>query len=222
MYKTSKEIQERKDAKRQFILGTAVKVFSKRGYHNTAVKDIVEEASISVGSFYFYFKSKEELFTELYLNITKEFQKIENKVLDVEHFPLAKNFTRVIMATLWMYDRNRDMAKIMLMEAAGINPEFQKIRMKSIMESCQVMEGWFKRFKVHHLVNIPDERKAALIFEGSFYYLINDWLESHSSIQLTDSGYALCIYTLQALKISFDEEEIRWYIKEVLDELCEK
>ncbi len=222
MYKKSKDTQERKDAKRQLILDTAAKVFAKRGYHNTAVKDIVEEASISVGSFYFYFKSKEELFTELYLNITKEFQEIETKVLDVEHFPLAKNFTRVIMANLWMYDRNRDLAKIMLMEAASINPEFQKIRAESIKESCQTMERWFKRFKVCHPVNIPDERTAALIFEGSFYYLINEWLESDSSVRLTDSGYALCIYTLQALNISFEEEAINRYIKEVLDELCEK
>lgn len=222
MYKTSKDTQERKDAKRQFILDTAAKVFARKGYHNTAVKDIVDEASVSVGSFYFYFKSKEELFSELYQNIVKEFQENAASVLDIKNFTLAQNFTRVIMANLWMYERNRDLAKIMLMEAVGINPEFQKIRTESMKESCRTMEEWFKRFKVHNPVNIPDERIAALIFEGTFYYLINDWLESDQSIRLTDSGYALCIYNLQALNISFEEETIKLYIKEVLDELCEK
>lgn len=57
-----------------------------------------------MGSFYFYFKSKEELFAELYLNIVKAFQDCADSVLDLEHFSLTKNFTRVIIANLWMYE----------------------------------------------------------------------------------------------------------------------
>lgn len=219
MYRTSKETQERKDVKRQFILDTAAKVFAIKGFHNTAVKDVVEEASVSVGSFYFYFKSKEELFIELYSNIVKAFQENAEKVLDLQNFPLEKNFTRVMIANLWMYEHNRNLAKIMLMEAAGINPEFQKIRTESIKESCRTMSEWFKLFKKCAHVNIPDERIAALIFEGSFYYLINDWLMSDSSASLTDSGYGFCVYNLQALNITFEPETIRKYINEVLEEL---
>ncbi|MPN03542.1 hypothetical protein SDC9_150772 [bioreactor metagenome] len=83
------------------------------------------------------------------------------------------------------------------------------------------MATWFGRFKAHNSVNIPDERVAALIYEGSFYYLINDWLESDESVHLTDCGYAFCVYNLQALKISFKEESIKQYIDEVLKELEE-
>ncbi|WP_310830351.1 TetR/AcrR family transcriptional regulator [Paenibacillus pedocola] len=219
MYKTSKETQDRKDAKRQYILDTSAKVFANRGYHNTTVKDIVEEASISVGSFYFYFKGKEELFTELYLNIVKAFQDTAQKVLDIENYNLAKNFTRVISANLWMYQSNRELARIMLIEAVGLNPEFEKKRSDSVRESCRTMEGWFKRFKVHNPVNIPDERIAALAFESSFYYLILDWLEGDEAVKLTDSSYGLSIYNLQALKVTFEDEDIKMYIKEVLDEL---
>lgn len=221
MYITSKETQERKDAKRQFILDTAAKVFSQKGYHYTSVKDIVEEASISIGSFYFYFKSKEELFEELYVNITKKFQVVTDKVLDIERFSLSKNFTRVIIANLWMYERHRELAKIMLIEAAGVNSAFKRTRIQSIKESCSTMENWFKRFKTNHTVNIPDERVAALIYEGSFYYLISDWLESDQIVKLTDSGYALCIYSLQALKISFEDHDIRQHITEILEELTQ-
>ncbi|NQX59995.1 TetR/AcrR family transcriptional regulator [Paenibacillus qinlingensis] len=219
MYKTSKETQDRKDAKRQLILDTAAKVFANRGYHNTTVKDIVEEASISVGSFYFYFKGKEELFAELYLNIVKAFQDTAQKVLDIENYNLAKNFTRVISANLWMYQSNRELARIMLVEAVGLNPEFEKKRSDSVRESCRTMEEWFKRFKVHNPVNIPDERIAALAFESSFYYLILDWLEGDEAVELTDSSYGLSIYNLQALKVTFEDEDIKMYVKEVLDEL---
>ena len=219
MYRTSKGTQERKDAKWQFILDTSAKVFASKGYHNTGVKDIVEDAGISVGSFYFYFKGKEELFTELYLNTVKDFQDNAEKVLDIKNYTLAKNFVRVITANLWMYENKRELARIMLIEAVGLNPEFEKKRSDSIKESCRTMEEWFKRFKVHNPVNIPDERIAALVFEGSFYYLIIDWLQSGQDVRLTDSAYALSIYNLQALRVPFESEDIESYIKEVLNEL---
>lgn len=219
MYRTSKNTQERKDAKRQFLLDTAAKVFASKGFHNTSVKDIVEEADISVGSFYFYFKSKEEMFMELYLSIEKSFQNIAQKVIDVENYPMDKNFTRVLTANLWMYECNRDMAKIFLIEAAGINAEFQEMRAMTIGESAKTMAGWFQKFQKHEHVNIPDERVAALIYEGTFYYLINDWLRGDSSVAITDSAYALCVYNLQALGIPFESDKVKEYIREIRQEL---
>ena len=219
MYKTSEDTQKRKDAKRQLILDAAAKVFAAKGYHNTAVKDITDAAAVSVGSFYFYFKGKEDLFAELYRNITEKFDATIMRVLDVENFSLLKNFTRVMMANLWLHERNRDISKIMLLEAAINNSEFQRIRTDSMRKSAQAMAEWFERFKLHHSVNIPDARVAALIYEGSYYYLINDWLEAGAHVPLTDYGYAFCVYNLQALKIPFEEAEVREYIGEVLNEL---
>jgi len=219
MYKTSKDTQKRKDAKRQHILDTATKVFAAKGYHNTTVKEIVDEASVSVGSFYFYFTSKEDLFAELYKSIAEIFHLNTMNVLDVEKFTLLKNFTRVMMATLWLYERNRDIAKIMLLEATMINPEFQKIRADSMKESIQTMAFWFERFAQHDVVNIPDVGIAARIYSGTYFYLINDWLESDASIPLTEYGYAFCVYNLQALKIPFEEVMLKIYIAEVLQEL---
>jgi AcrR family transcriptional regulator len=219
MYKTSKETKERKDAKQQFILETAAKVFAKKGYHNTSVKDIVDEAEISVGSFYFYFKSKEEIFIKLYQKIEKEFNDQVNNIINTKNCGLAQNFTRAITTNLWMYQKNRDIAKIMLIEAFSLNPDFEQIRSQGMRDSCLTMENLLKKIKMNHSIYIPDERTASLAYQGTFYYLINDWLESDASVKLTDSAYALCIYNLQALKVTFEEEEIKKYIKEVLEEL---
>ena len=66
VYRTPQKVQEQKDAKRRHILETAASVFAERGYYNTKVRDILVEADISTGSFYFYFNNKEELFEILY------------------------------------------------------------------------------------------------------------------------------------------------------------
>jgi Transcriptional regulator len=221
MYKTSKETQDRKDTKRKHIMDTAARVFAEQGYHNTSVKDVVDKAGISVGSFYFYFKGKENLFAELYTEITREFDEKTLMVLDTENFSLAKNFTRAITVNLWMYQQRRELTRIMLIEAAGLNPEFNKIRWESIRQSWESMEERFQKFitRCKTPVKIPDARVASLAFNGSMYYLVLDWAEGNQETDLTDSAFALSVYNLQAIKVSFEEAEIKQYVKELLDDL---
>ena len=47
------------------LLQIAYKMFLSRGYENTSVDDIIEEAGIAKGTFYYYFKSKEQLLEEV-------------------------------------------------------------------------------------------------------------------------------------------------------------
>ena len=47
--------------KKQLIIKEAVNLFATKGYHTTSVQEIAERCHIAKGSFYNYFKSKEEL-----------------------------------------------------------------------------------------------------------------------------------------------------------------
>ena len=51
---------------RQRILDAAVERFSRDGYHNIKVSDIVADSGTSKGSVYFYFPSKEDIFLGLF------------------------------------------------------------------------------------------------------------------------------------------------------------
>jgi AcrR family transcriptional regulator len=51
-------LQER----RQQILEAALSCFGRKGFHQTTVRDICEEAQVSPGAVYRYFKSKDEFF----------------------------------------------------------------------------------------------------------------------------------------------------------------
>ena len=50
---------------RQEILDTALKLFSKRGFHNVSMQQIAEASEFAVGTLYNFFESKEALFDEL-------------------------------------------------------------------------------------------------------------------------------------------------------------
>ena len=52
---------------REAILAGATEVFSELGYGATTVRDIIRQTGLASGTFYNYFKSKEEVFEALSL-----------------------------------------------------------------------------------------------------------------------------------------------------------
>ena len=65
-YRSTDKTRQKKDAKRTAMMQAAVRVFAQKGYHAATVRDIVGEADVAVGTFYFYFPDKETLFVHLF------------------------------------------------------------------------------------------------------------------------------------------------------------
>ncbi len=57
--------KEHKLMMQEKILTASMTLFSRKGYHETSMDDIVKESGFSKGAIYGYFKSKEDLFFEL-------------------------------------------------------------------------------------------------------------------------------------------------------------
>ncbi|WP_430102644.1 TetR/AcrR family transcriptional regulator [Paenibacillus validus] len=55
----------KRDLRREQLLAIAVERFAKHGYHNTKISDIVADAGVAQGTFYWYFKSKEAIGLEI-------------------------------------------------------------------------------------------------------------------------------------------------------------
>jgi AcrR family transcriptional regulator len=53
--------------KRRVILGAAVRVFARQGFHTCRVSDIADEAGVAYGLVYHYFSSKEQILDTLFL-----------------------------------------------------------------------------------------------------------------------------------------------------------
>ncbi|MES0812114.1 TetR/AcrR family transcriptional regulator [Roseibium sp. SCPC15] len=81
----------RGEATRKAILGAAERVIGAKGYNDASIGHITSEAGVAQGTFYIYFKTKEEVFSELVLEmgrlvrhtIAEATQGIENR-LDAE------------------------------------------------------------------------------------------------------------------------------------------
>ena len=49
------------EKRRRELLRIAYRMFLSRGYENTSVDEIIEEADIAKGTYYYYFQSKEQI-----------------------------------------------------------------------------------------------------------------------------------------------------------------
>jgi AcrR family transcriptional regulator len=78
--------QERKDQ----LLECAARLFSERGYADTRVIDIVREAGVAKGLFYWYFENKEQLFRELAADIRQRLRRAQADAVDLGADPLTR------------------------------------------------------------------------------------------------------------------------------------
>lgn len=64
--------QERSRRKREAILRAGLALFSERGYESTTVEEVAHRASVAVGGFYQYFRSKRQLLLVLMDRLLEE------------------------------------------------------------------------------------------------------------------------------------------------------
>jgi TetR/AcrR family transcriptional repressor of nem operon len=97
----------RGDATREKLLHSAVQLFHEFGYNGTSVQDIVSEAGVPKGSFYNYFKSKEDIAVSATAFLYSLF--LSQLDLDNASSPVKRlrKFFRLILCEMKRYEYSR-------------------------------------------------------------------------------------------------------------------
>ncbi len=110
-----------KEAKKNSIIESALKLFSQNGFYNTTIPDIAKSMKMSVGNMYNYFSSKEELakYAIKYSTniIAKELREVNNMeisskeklfVFTHKYFENVKKSPEIVEYFLRVYLSNRE------------------------------------------------------------------------------------------------------------------
>ncbi|WP_155372343.1 TetR/AcrR family transcriptional regulator [Catellatospora vulcania] len=87
-------------ARRQQILDAARTCFARNGFHATSMQDVISEAGLSVGAFYRYFKSKEELVTAIAEEVIGRVSTLLDEVRDLDPPPPIDEVMRRLLHTV--------------------------------------------------------------------------------------------------------------------------
>lgn len=126
-----------KDTKERLI-ETAKELFSQKGYHETRVSDIVKKADVAQGTFYFYFKSKEDLFLNLIQKLHQELLEKLSKYTTPEGSleEAIDNFTVDFLSEVY---KNKEIAQIFFGQLLGINEEFRELYIRKISDIQNIL-----------------------------------------------------------------------------------
>ena len=155
----NQERKEReKERRRQQIMVAAKRVFSDKGFNKATMEDIAQEAELSPGTLYLYFKTKDEIFVNAIVNQSGYFTQLLDEIyarrekiggqLTVELWGSFKKFYDKDPATMnaTLYFHQGQMLKSL---PESLRLELDRSGSKNFNRLCAIMEygieaGFFK------------------------------------------------------------------------------
>lgn len=201
--------------KRKNILEVAAKIFSEKGYIETSIKNITDEANVAVGTFYNYFNDKEEVLEQIYEEISNMSLKAASEVSMNKDDSISQKFTLAMAYVINIYAKNKNLSKILFVRSMGINEEFEKKRWEILDRTNVYLRQMLEHLKKQHSLNINDVNVTSILLTQSIFGVITYWLNEKLNSDLKDIIFSLCTYHLKALNIDFTYEEINKYINQM-------
>lgn len=160
---------------RDRLLAAAVEVFGKKGYHGAGVVDIVVASDTSKGTFYHYFPSKQGIFLTLMDDLASVVEEGVEAAIALEQGAIAKveASLRVVVETA---AEQRDLAKILLIEAVGLGPEFEQKRLEIHRRFATVIQHHLDRAMSEGHIPPQDTALVAQSWIGAISEIVSQWL----------------------------------------------
>ena len=113
------------------IVETSIKLFDQKGFTATSIKDIVEVLNVTKGTFYYYFKSKQELLRDIHLNYIDDLIEQQEKILGDEEKDCAEKLHGIIYMVISNIRTNKESARIFFREMRHLSDKHvEEIRLK--------------------------------------------------------------------------------------------
>lgn len=157
------------------ILDAALSTFSRKGYHDTRLDDIVDVSDTSKGAIYFHFANKERLFLAL---VDQFADLLERRVLEAIE-EKAHGMARVQVAletVLDTFGRYRRPAKILLVQAVGLGNVFETKRAEVNDRFARLIETYLKEAVDLGDIEPVDTEVVAYAWMGAIYGIIIRWV----------------------------------------------
>lgn len=113
------------------ILEAAALLFTKKGYDNTSLQDIINETHLSKGAIYHHFTSKEDIFSRICEDISIENGAALGKIRDDINLNGAEKLREIFRAAVMHQNQRRMLGMVPYLLD---NPKFLAVQIKSIYQ----------------------------------------------------------------------------------------
>ena len=157
------------ERKRLQIAKGASKLFIKKGYHRTSIREISKETGLTIGNLYDYITKKEDV---LYLVFDVFHSMWVNRLEEVGVFKIEdpiKQLKTAIRKMLELVNEQRDMVLLMYTESKSLPKDYLKIILEKESRHIQCFEKILRRGVERGVFKIKDP----FLLANSIVYLLS-------------------------------------------------
>lgn len=151
VYKASGRTILDKESRRRQLVDAAIEVFAAKGYRVASITDIIQQAEVARGTFYLYFRSKEEVFNAALERFHELYQAMTRKEMARNYsnpLGLEGRLREAMREWLGFLLEHRQLTKIVFRQAAAVDPHYER-KHAELMRTMQAHWGKAIRFLQH-------------------------------------------------------------------------
>lgn len=131
--------QDLVDRRHAQICDAAITLFSRKGFHQTSVREIAEACGLGIGTLYSYIKTKEDILHLVYRRILETFEvRMLEATKDIEDPRLQ--LKAALEATLKIYDECQDVVVLLYQESHALSRQ----ALQALFEVDRTYVGFFR------------------------------------------------------------------------------
>ncbi len=176
--------------RKQNILTCAKNLFSEKGFYNTQISDIINEARIARGTVYQYFKNKDDIFITLLKNYYEDWLSrvsLDNESMDLKTITPKNYFRHRVKQTLLFLAEDPHLCNIVLRIGIGLQGDLGEI-VKQFEQKINitVMNDLILGIKTGNVKKEVDVELIACLISGSLLYTAYHYFV-HTNETITDT-----------------------------------
>ena len=173
--KKQTRVEKLKEEMRKEYINCAKNIFQEKGFKDTHIKDITDMAGTSVGNFYNYFNSKEDLFEELMNSFANSMLEKLSSLLKYDIPPIPK-IQELFSSYIDDFKGSSESALIYLEQMGGINQKFREMKNKLDYRATLEIKKIIDKLLKLKIIPKQNSELTSRIWLGGIYEAYRWWV----------------------------------------------
>jgi TetR/AcrR family fatty acid metabolism transcriptional regulator len=172
-------MRKKEGDKENDIINAAIDVFAERGFHDTKIHTIADQAGIATGTVYLYFGNKENILLRIFEKVWAEiFQNLEKISQCVSLEPLEK-YNMLIDSLFDYFFQNPSLASLYVNEQNYLTNKKPEQFTSFYKKTINIIETYLNEGIKEGLFNPETNIKiTSVFFLGGLRLLLHEWAQS--------------------------------------------
>jgi AcrR family transcriptional regulator len=108
---------------KDMIMETGIQLFGEKGFKETSIQDLMDELKVTKGTFYYYYKSKEELLKDIHLQYINRLVQHQESIINDESLNCEQKLYQIIYSLIHDIKKEGLTAKVFFREMRHLSDE---------------------------------------------------------------------------------------------------